>query len=949
MCLRRNISRLQWVTLAIWSLLLWAGIVVSIAHAEASSKLNLESQNLRAMTSMTPMTPNISCPIVMSLIPSPNAIPGFTGLHGVDALGPNDVWAAGSDLNGTLIEHWNGTSWRVLPDPGPGTLLDIEALSPTDVWVVGVRDGLVLTAHWDGVAWTIVPNQISGTLDRVSAVSSSDIWAVGNASDGTLIMHWNGSQWSRTISPNVGELFHVDAISANDVWAVGAFQSNTTTVSLHWDGSVWSRIPSPNPSNGYGGAERNVLHSIEAISANDVWAVGYTGYDDGTGGQYTTLAMHWNGVEWRVVPTPPNLGTGPNFLLALSAASTNDVWAVGNYYTIYNQVSYTLILHWNGTNWSITPSPSTTETHRYLYGVKAIPGGDVWSVGEHGPSPGGYGYNKQALVQRWNGAQWTLVSTPVEEYSSTLRGAAALSPNRAWAVGNYTSPDGSTRALFEVWQGFVWQSHRVTVDAPGSLSAVAAVSQVDAWAVGYYTDQGVDKTLAVRYNGDVADQRNTPNVGVYSNYLTSVEVVSATDVWAVSYYQLTSDPSQTRSLVAHWNGGEWSLFPTPDISSASRLDGIAAVSANDIWAVGRDNDRALTMHWDGSQWRIIPTPNVAAMPNVLMGVATTASDDVWAVGHSGLPNARQSLTLHWDGTTWNIAPNPNVGTSNFLLSVASLSENNVVAVGAYVQEGITHTLVEHWDGVNWSVLPSPNANSEGNYFSGVVAASPTEAWAVGGYQAGAMQRPLTTFYKPLIFSDVPAGSAFYAPVNCLLCRGLISGYADGTFRPNNQVTRGQLAKIVSNAAGFTEDPGAQIYEDVAPGYTFYEWINRLSRRGYMGGYACGGVGEPCNTGMPYFRPVANATRGQTSKIVANAAGYSEVPTEQTFEDVPPTHTFYREIQRLASRNIMGGYSCGGVGEPCTTGRPYFRSSNNVTRGQSAKIVANTFFPACATP
>ncbi len=114
----------------------------------------------------------------------------------------------------------------------------------------------------------------------------------------------------------------------------------------------------------------------------------------------------------------------------------------------------------------------------------------------------------------------------------------------------------------------------------------------------------------------------------------------------------------------------------------------------------------------------------------------------------------------------------------------------------------------------------------------------------------------------------------------------------------------------------------------------------------MSGYECGSPGEPCITGRPYFRPNANATRGQISKIVSNTAGYSEIPTEQTFEDVPPTHTFYREIQRLASRNIMGGYPCGGLGEPCLSNRPYFRPGNNVTRGQSAKIVVNTFYPEC---
>lgn len=199
------------------------------------------------------------------------------------------------------------------------------------------------------------------------------------------------------------------------------------------------------------------------------------------------------------------------------------------------------------------------------------------------------------------------------------------------------------------------------------------------------------------------------------------------------------------------------------------------------------------------------------------------------------------------------------------------------------------------------------------------------------------------------FVDVPADSTFYPFVRCLACRGIISGYSDGSFRPNNLVTRGQLAKIVSNAAGFTESPDPQIFEDVPSANTFYEWINRLARRRYMSGYPCGGQGEPCGGGnMPYFRPFANATRGQTSKIVANTAGYSEPPTGQSFEDVPPSHTFYMEIQRLATRNIMGGYPCGGVGEPCLSNKPYFRPANNVTRGQSAKIVANTFYPNCQT-
>jgi hypothetical protein len=78
--------------------------------------------------------------------------------------------------------------------------------------------------------------------------------------------------------------------------------------------------------------------------------------------------------------------------------------------------------------------------------------------------------------------------------------------------------------------------------------------------------------------------------------------------------------------------------------------------------------------------------------------------------------------------------------------------------------------------------------------------------------------------------------------------------------------------------------------------------------------------------------------------------FTEPPSGQTFQDVPTNHTFYEFIQRLASRNVMGGYPCGGSGEPCIgpENRPYFRPQNDVTRGQSAKIVANTFFPDCET-
>ena len=125
------------------------------------------------------------------------------------------------------------------------------------------------------------------------------------------------------------------------------------------------------------------------------------------------------------------------------------------------------------------------------------------------------------------------------------------------------------------------------------------------------------------------------------------------------------------------------------------------------------------------------------------------------------------------------------------------------------------------------------------------------------------------------------------------------------------------------------------------GSTFYQNIETAYKKGIFSGYACGGPGESCDgNNRPYFRPGSNATRGQIAKILSNASGFTDPVTSQTFEDVPPTHTFYEHIGKMASRGIIGGYACGSSGEPCVApeNRPYFRSGANATRGQLSKMI-----------
>jgi hypothetical protein len=172
---------------------------------------------------------------------------------------------------------------------------------------------------------------------------------------------------------------------------------------------------------------------------------------------------------------------------------------------------------------------------------------------------------------------------------------------------------------------------------------------------------------------------------------------------------------------------------------------------------------------------------------------------------------------------------------------------------------------------------------------------------------------------------------------------VIGGYDDCTFRPQNNATRGQLSKIVTLAEGWPLlNPPQPTFADVPPGSTFYQYIETLFSRGAIGGYPCGGLGEPCDPqNRPYFRPNADITRAQLAKVVVLARGWTLAnPPTATFTDVPLGSPFYQYVETAVARNILSGYPCGNP-EPCDPqNRPVFRPNNNATRGQIAKMVYN---------
>src|SRR5436190_15093526 len=178
---------------------------------------------------------------------------------------------------------------------------------------------------------------------------------------------------------------------------------------------------------------------------------------------------------------------------------------------------------------------------------------------------------------------------------------------------------------------------------------------------------------------------------------------------------------------------------------------------------------------------------------------------------------------------------------------------------------------------------------------------------------------------PITFSDVHPTDYFYEAVSYLYCRGVISGYGDNTFRPNNLTTRGRLSKIVvlaENLPIFV--PLLPTFQDVPVTHAFYPYIETAYHLGIISGYSCG-------TGCLEFRPGNNVTRGQLCKIVVLAEGWAiYTPPSPTFQDVPTTDPFYQYIETAYSHTIISGYSCG-------TNCLEFRPGNNATRGQICKI------------
>jgi hypothetical protein len=215
--------------------------------------------------------------------------------------------------------------------------------------------------------------------------------------------------------------------------------------------------------------------------------------------------------------------------------------------------------------------------------------------------------------------------------------------------------------LVEHWDGTSWSVVSssaftgVTFPGEGGSGIISADSTNDVWAVGGVASAG----SGAPFNGSAAlhwDGQTWSIILTAGPAVDAVTALSSTNVWGAGFRgEFFHHPDRTVDVpvVEHWDGTSWSIFPSPNPNGknplkGSRLNGIAAISANDIWAVGTNENSTLTEHWDGKSWRVVNSPN-PGQSNSLSGVTALSDGTVAAVG-----NQFSSTT----GTTPLILQNP---------------------------------------------------------------------------------------------------------------------------------------------------------------------------------------------------------------------------------------------------------------------------------------------------
>jgi hypothetical protein len=366
------------------------------------------------------------------------------------------------------------------------------------------------------------------------------------------------------------------------------------------------------------GTYESSLAGVSCPSATDCLAVGWSA---STVSGLSTLGEVWNGTAWKIVPTPPP--SGPGFggqLNAISCTSGSDCMAVGqgNIGSAKGiRRMYPLAEAWNGTKWTIVPTPKLSQKAASLNGVSCASSTSCVAVGWQGPL---HNTTQLTLAESWNGSTWAVVPTPKPSASggASLNAVSCLSATNCIAAGDdgYSNQLVTSLTLAEKWNGSSWtQLATPTPGGNGSFGGVTCPSATDCIAVGQHVNQyGAGVTFVAVWNGTTWTAQPSPSpAGSVAAGLGSISCTSAAACMATgSAFDQIGETLET--LAESWNGQVWTKLRTPSPRYTNELNGVACTSASNCQSVGdtsgeEGKEVTLGVAWNGTKWSMVSTPN----------------------------------------------------------------------------------------------------------------------------------------------------------------------------------------------------------------------------------------------------------------------------------------------------------------------------------------------------
>jgi len=512
--------------------------------------------------------------------------------------------------------------------------------------------------------------------------------------------------------------------------------------------SDWAIVPSPNNSAYY-----DQLNDVSCTGASSCMAVG----DTDTG----TLAETWDGTSWSVTPSPSEgpVGLYVNDLEGVSCSGPSSCMAVGYYQTSGTQ-EQPLVESWDGTSWSIVPSPNPGSTNYELHGVSCSATTNCVAVGSYWN-----GSQQQALVEDWDGSAWSFAQQVNRYTMGQLQAVTCLSSGACWAVGTV-----GNQTLVEFSPGPGWQWVVVSSPSPGGstneLNSVSCAASNSCVAVGTDSTGSTQEALAESWDGTSWTVTSAVSPDSGHNELNGVSCAGPNSCLAVG--DDGTGPAQ-ETLAETWDGTSWTV--TSAVSPGGGGDQLDAVSCDGAsctvtgQSVVGGGIQVLTESWDGTSWSLVASPSPAGpdVGNVLNGVSCGGPTSCIAVGYDDGGIQQQTLVEAWDGASWTILPSPSPGTgfgsaANTLNGVSCTGPSTCVAVGADLAGETDETLVEAWDGASWTVVPSPSPASRTNILNGVSCTGPANCVAVGVAQDASSWATLVESWDGTSWSVVPSPS-----------------------------------------------------------------------------------------------------------------------------------------------------------------------------------------------